>query len=1060
MTTARRHAWRPRRQTDKGFILIALLVMLTMGGLYFLVSNLTPEAMETRRQAKTEAALVQAREALIGYSLQYREQQIATNTLDAMYGFLPMPDVGTSRFHASQTPACNTEGCAMSFVNGTFPSTTATVVGRFPWRTLGTGPLLDGHSECLWYIVSANFKSLGMDANAVMNWDTLGQIDVVTTNDTADLQSLITNAHNRPLAIIFSPGPLLGSQVRGQIGSDVVTECGGNYNPANYLEPSLAAAILDNDMDSTSTYFTGAIPTDTSPTSLLAISTQGKIVSDGTNLKKACPSGTNCSLVANDIGLPITSELLFRTLRGSSYFRTDINSMLDRMVGCLRDQVAAGTGFTPLALGGFTAPVGFDKTVGRIPTSTCYGDTQNPLGYFSHYGDLVFVAKPDTGSWAVTVDGVSQTSCSAALFFGSQRGASQPRTNTTERGTPTSYLEGANLTGFTTTGTPSFAGPSLFGVVKANRTNQHDIDRCLVAGNWTVSADCHSVEQDIVRCIPAGASLTVTAPTVAATAGNIQLASYVPATSTLTLGSAGINSNYGASAAALYACAWTPEIQAAGGGFRSYFRFRIRRVGEGFTFAVIDGDRNANDPVGNGIDDDGNGIIDDGDVCGAAGQHLGYSGNNAGTRYIQAPKLAIEFDTARNCKSSTFDASGRPACVFTEAGNTLSNGRNDPCYTTSCWSGSPIYPGTSQGLDNSSHIGIVYWGYGSALTLALQDDNVHDQVGWPMPTDPSPRPGPRNPAPVLPYVANPVTIPGIAPLDRMGGTDAAKREFHARVEVTRSFTAPADAKNGATSVQVQLWIEPHTAASISAMTYNAGTPPTLTVAAASHGLNTGDTVVIKDAAPTGYNGEYVVTKIDANNFTATLPSGTVNPGQYISAIGWVNIGGSPDLPDRATVTSANHGLSDGSVVTISGAIPPEYNGTRTITRIDANSYYFDLELSYEPGDLFPAIAAAKALTPRAIKLANTTRPMSELDAADKPFLTDNATIYDEQMAACAVSAPRCPGGQSCGSDNMCYRPSFRNLRLGFTTAERPTTTTNTARGQLIEIKDRATTWLP
>jgi len=311
----------------------------------------------------------------------------------------------------------------------------------------------------------------------------------------------------------------------------------------------------------------------------------------------------------------------------------------------------------------------------------------------------------------------------------------------------------------------------------------------------------------------------------------------------------------------------------------------------------------------------------------------------------------------------------------------------------------------------------------------------------------------------MPYpTPAPDPAPGVVPLDRMGGTDAARREFHARLELTRSFTAPADAKDGQTSVQLKLWIEPHTAASISAMSFNPGAPPTLSVTTSTaHNLSTNDTVVIKDAVPSGYNGEYVITKIDANNFTAALPIGTTNPGPYISYIYWFNISGSPD---RATVSSTNHGLNDGDIVTISGAIPTEYNGNYAITRIDANSYYFNLELDYEPGDLFPAIAAAKVLTPRAIKLANTTRPMSELDATDKPFLTDNATLYDEQMAACAVSAPRCPSGQSCGSDDMCYRPSFRNLRLGFTTAERPTTTTNTARGQLIEISDRATTWLP
>jgi hypothetical protein len=65
---------------------------------------------------------------------------------------------------------------------------------------------------------------------------------------------------------------------------------------------------------------------------------------------------------------------------------------------------------------------------------------------------------------------------------------------------------------------------------------------------------------------------------------------------------------------------------------------------------------------------------------------------------------------------------------------------------------------------------------------------------------------------------------------------------------------------------------------------------------------------------------------------------------------------------------------------ISGAFPPEYNVTRTITKINDNSYQFGLELDYEPGNLAPAIATPKALTARAKALANTTRPMSELDA--------------------------------------------------------------------------------
>ncbi len=745
---------------------------------------------------------------------------------------------------------------------------------------------------------------------------------------------------------------------------------------------------------------------------------QGKVFKSGTNYLPDGCSGADCDLLANDKGLPITSDALFGALRKSSHFRTDINTMLDRMVSCLRDEIAAGGSLTPYG------------NIAGADNNSCYGTGVNPQGYYPHYKEMIFVAAP--GTVTVAVDGGAGQACAGALLFAGQRDTTslrcppspgtpvsvQKRSSSAERSDKCNYLEGDNLTSFTGSGT-TFSGQSQFARISSAQV----------------------AHQDIVRCIPSGAALTVVAPSVAASAGAVQLAGYAPATRTLTLGSAAINSNYGANPAELFACAWTPEANAAGSGFRSYFRFRIRRVGEGFTFAVIDGDRNA------------------ANACGAARQHLGYSGDSGNVLipYIAWPKLAIEFDTARQCNSNTFDASGRPACTFTEAGDTLQNGRNDPCYTTSCWSASPLYPGTQQGLDNSSHVAVVYWGYGAALTLPLQDDNVHDQPGLPMPTDPSSRPGPRNPAPVLPYVANPAAIPGIAPLDRMGSTNAANREFHARLEITRSFTAPADPKNGSTSIQVQFWIEPHSAATITAMSYNVGSPPTLSVTAAGHGLNTGNTVVIKDAVPPGYNGEYPVTVINASNFTATLPTGTANPGRYISAISWTDDTLSTDL---ATVTSANHGLNTGDIVTIASAIPTEFNGIRPITVIDANSYTFGLELDYAPGSLPPAIAAAKALTPRAIALANTTRPMSTLDATAKPLVSDTATIYDEQKAACAASAPLCPIGQSCGSDNMCYQPSFRNLRLGYTVAERPTASLTTARGQLIEIKDRATTWLP
>jgi hypothetical protein len=917
-----------------------------------------------------------------------------------MYGYLPLPDLGSSR-NQNLDPSCQDgsgnpiEGCDANFFTGLVFDTNGigpTVVGRFPWRTLGTAPLRDGHGECLWLIVSSLHSRIQRATPAPvlppMNWDTLGQLDIVIANGTNALNSALTGVHDRPVAIIYAPGPPLPGQDRGPSATDDVTQCGGNYNAANYLDPAIATALggvtnylgLANNASGN----TGDSNPANDPDVPKPMLTEGRLFASGGNyLPNAC-TGASCDLLANDAGLRLTTDHLFSALRKNANFRTDINSMLDRMVNCLRDEIANGGSVT-------------NGKIAGANNNTCYGEDVHPLGYYPHWREMVFVTAPAS---------VNATACAGALLFAGQRAAGQQRITLADKNSSANYLESANLSEFTA-GTNSFAGPTWF-------------DR--------VSTGGQTANQDIVRCIPNTASYTVVSPFVATSSGSpVQLASYAPATRTLTLGSAVTNSNFGSSTANLYACAWTPETHASGTGFRSYFRFRIRQVGEGFTFAIIDGDRN------------------NANVCGAARQHLGYSGNNGVSPYIQAPKLAIEFDTARNSNFS------EPA--------SLSNGRNDPCYQSSC--------GSSQNLSSNAHIALVYWGYDAAhntapvVTQFLEDDNVH---GFPWPPDTSARPAPHNPYPIMPYpTPAPVPAPGVAPLDRMGATSPAatapaKREFHARVEVTRSFIAPSDPKDATTGIQVQFWIEPHSATNIAAMTYNAGTPPTLSVTAASHGFSTGDIVVIKDAVPTGFNGEYPITVIDSNNFTATLPTGTQNPGKYISFITWSDVSGVNN--DLATVTSPNHGLNTGDTIAISGAIPTEYNGMRAITRIDADTYKFILELSYEPGDMPPAIAAAKSLTPQASALANTTRPMSQLYAGLKPFVSDTATIYDEQMGACAINAPFCPNGQSCGSDNMCYRPALRNLRLGFTIGERVTSSTNTARGQLIEIKDQATTWIP
>lgn len=1002
----------PQRSRHRGFALMALLVLLTLGGLYFFVNNLTPAAVAVKRQQQTSDSLNLARDALLGYALRYREDQLKDDPdTHEMYGYLPLPDMGTVR---NNNVSCTDEGCdASRFTGLTFNDDVTgigpTVIGRFPWRMLGTGPLKDGDGECLWYAVSASHSRI-RKTNPVgtsppaLNWDALAHLDVVIANNTTELTSALTSAHDRPIAIVFSPGAALGSQNRAAASpaTDVVTECGGNYDVKNYLDPNDGTSL-----GGISNFFSGSTNSATGDTTALAaglkkFSAQGAIQKDNASKlwPRSCPEN-NCTTVGNDTGAILTADKLFNSLRNSSVFRVDINAMLDLMTDCLRKQIASGSAVTPVVLPGVTGPT--DKNIGRIPSSSCYDDTKDPKGYFSNYQNQIFLASKVSNDFKVLVDGFEQT-CAAVLLFGGQRSSTQRRTSAEvdgviETNTPSNYLEGDNLTCFTTENnncftsgaTPRFTGPSKFSAVSSSQT----------------------LSQDIVRCVPATASDTLVAPVVAAFGGNINLASYVAASGSLTLGSANTgktNSSTGSVLAeSLFACAWSTDTHATGSGLRSYFRFRVRRVGEGFTFAIIDGDRNGTN------------------ACGAARQHLGYSGYNGTAPYILPPKIAVEFDTSRNAGYTIPVTPG-------VSGNTLNNGRNDPDFTPP--------------QANDAHTAIVYWGAGVAnvtVTDPQHDDNVH---GFPSPAETGARPAPINPTAVT--------------LDRIQLTDASQREFHVRVELSASYNSPADPKDGATTVTTKMWLEPVAAKSISAITFTAGSPPTMTVtvspiSGSGHGLAVSDSVVIQDVVPAAYNGSYTVTSVvDSNTFTVDLPAATANPGRYISSITWSNTSGG-----RATVTSVNHGLSTNNTVLITGAVPAEYNGNWTITKIDNDSYRFARPIAgnFNPGAMAPGVAAVKTLTPNAIALANTTRAMSQLAPSFNPTLTDTATIYDEQKAACAVSTPLCPAGQTCGSDSMCYHPAFQNLRIGFTAGER-SSSSGTSRSELIEITNRATTWLP
>ena len=1076
--------YQTQRTTQRGFVLIGLVALLVMGALAFLVSNLSPEFMQAYRQRQTDAALMEAREALLGYALRFREANPdAANVPIYMYGHLPLPDLGASNNNVS----CTSEGCDAANFAGNAPN--VTVIGRFPWRMLGTGPLRDSNGECLWYIVSGSHQRIQM--TAPMNWDTLGQLDLVVANGTAAMQNALASAHDRPVAIIFSPGPPLAGQDRSRSVTDTVTECGGNYDAKNYLDPSTATAL-----GGVTNHFAGSTNNasgDTSGTAKL-LSVQGAVLrkNDGTLWAGNCPQGATCDIAANDKGLAITGDLLFGVLRKNANFRLDINSMLDRMTSCLRD-------------------LGVAASAHPVPGNSCYDDSQDPKNYFTNYQEQLFVAKC-VGNCAVTIDGAAPaTACPAVLMLGNQRNtSSQTRITAADRADPNNYLEAPNAGSFTMAGA-TYTGTSTFSRV-------------------TTSAPEY---QDIVRCIPSGASFTSVASPILATLGFNQLSSYDTTTRTLTLGSLNVTTSAvgGGNAAALFGCSWTPETHVTGSGLRGYFQFNIENTGPpgpGFTFAAIDGDRNM------------------ANVCGAANQHLGYSGNNGSTPIIAAPKIGVEFDTQRNFRSQApflpngFDPS-RTSNATTL--NTLANGRADPNYT-------------------GGHIALVYWGSDAPVSTgyacgtgcrspsicdttdnicklpAEEDDNVHGQL----PAPPAVRPPPGNPV-VPPSLASPPPYPppGVTKLDPNLSSTPTNQNIHVRVEIERTGAAGRDDNSRLVKIAATA---PITLSGLQTID--------------SVALLAGDTVLVTAQADARMNGVYLAsatawTRDPGADEGLDLPSGTswfisagtTNAGSLwrlqnsdapainidaltiqrvrlpVRAVATSNItlSGLPNIDgvalaagDRVLVTAQAAATQNGVYTASSGSwtrATPENTATGmkdgALWFVSAGSLagsYWRLKGDATPdsspisiaqatvNDLYSATLQTQVwMLPDSATSANqiarmktTTRAMAQLDpvvrygqcsgscpgaqycggietdsnrycyTGQQPNLYDRQKVYDEKGSACNSGAA-CSGGQFCGIDNFCYKTALRTLRLGFTNGQG-------RRDQVISISNFFTTWLP
>lgn len=218
---------------QQGIALLVVMIGLIVVTATVLVSRVDTSVHYAARDAHNQRVLAEAKEALIGYVVRQYDENYYT------FGLLPCPDVDGSGMLQ--------EGDA----HGNCGSRNENALGRYPWRSMGTGPLRDADGECLWYAVSGAYKESGSSSPYMINEDSLGTLKL------SELRGLVTGATTAPVpiaggtpetraaAVIIAPGGATRNglgvlQNRGATGvaalDNQTTVCGGNYDPANYLD--------------------------------------------------------------------------------------------------------------------------------------------------------------------------------------------------------------------------------------------------------------------------------------------------------------------------------------------------------------------------------------------------------------------------------------------------------------------------------------------------------------------------------------------------------------------------------------------------------------------------------------------------------------------------------------------------------------------------------------------------------------------------------------------------------------------------------------------------------
>ncbi|MBI3776802.1 MAG: hypothetical protein HY273_14870 [Gammaproteobacteria bacterium] len=221
MRTTRHQALTPARQ--HGAALMVMLLIMIIGGAYLLVSQLNRSSGRIEAEKKTAAALAQAKEALIGWTVG----NLTTP------GMLPYPDRRNDGDYDGRSD-CPAAGIPTSagLLLGKIPQIGPEAPCLGPWTALNLD-VVDGAGEVLWYAVSRNLVS-ALGVAPVINPDIMNTPPfpwLVVRDQTG------TIINNRVAFVLIAPGSPLPGQNRS----------GAAPTPIQFLEGISAVTNADYD---------------------------------------------------------------------------------------------------------------------------------------------------------------------------------------------------------------------------------------------------------------------------------------------------------------------------------------------------------------------------------------------------------------------------------------------------------------------------------------------------------------------------------------------------------------------------------------------------------------------------------------------------------------------------------------------------------------------------------------------------------------------------------------------------------------------------------------------